>query len=83
MTLTYRQVDLILQWNAVAFTLLGAVLTSAGELDPWNVFMFFTGTILWVIWAVRIGSLSLIAVNVGLAVVYAGGVVRGIIDLLK
>lgn len=79
--MTYKELDQILQWTATAATLLGAVLTSVGGLDPWNVFSFYAGTMLWLVWAVRIRSASLIVVNAGLAVIYAGGVVRGVIAL--
>ena len=69
------RVDSILQWTATALTLLGAVLTSAA-IDPYNVWCFNIGTLLWLAWALRIRSPSLIAVNAGLGVIYIGGTIR-------
>lgn len=74
---TYRDIDQMLQWLATAFTLVGAVLTSAA-VDPWNVWFLNLGSLLFLIWAVRIRSLSLVTVNAGLLVIYFGGTVRSI-----
>jgi hypothetical protein len=78
----YRDIDWILQWTATALTILGAVLTSLGGWDPWNVFAFYIGTLCWLVWAIRIRQLSLITVNGVLAVIYTGGFVRGVWSLL-
>ena len=75
--LTYATIDFFLQWSATAFTIAGAVLTSA-NLYPYNVFAFYIGTVLWTIWAVRIRQLSLIVVNSALLAIYLGGVIQGI-----
>ena len=79
MYMSYKQVDSLLQWGATVLTLVGAVLTAAA-VDPLNVYCLNAGTILWLIWAVRIRSASLIAVNAGLAVIYAGGIVRALLS---
>ena len=73
--LTFRQVDTSLQWGATILTLGGAVLT-AGAIDPLNIYCMNAGTLLWLIWAIRIRSSSLIAVNAGLLVIYMGGLAR-------
>ena len=78
--LTYATIDFFLQWSATAFTIVGAVLTSA-NLYPYNVFALYIGTVLWTIWAVRIRQLSLIVVNSALLAIYMGGVVQGIREL--
>jgi len=74
-------VDFLLQWSATAFTIVGAVLTSA-NVYPYNVFALYLGTVLWTIWAVRIRQLSLIVVNSALLAIYMGGMIQGIRGLL-
>jgi len=69
----------VLQWVATAVTLIGACLTAAA-LDPWNVYCANLGSILWLIWAVRMRSHSLIAVNAGLMLIYCGGIIRSIVS---
>ena len=65
----------VLQWTATAVTLTGAMLTAAA-LDPWNVLCLNTGSLLWLIWAWRGRSRSLIVVNAGLVIIYLAGMVR-------
>lgn len=74
--------DRVLQWGATALTLVGAVLTSIGGLDPWNVFAFYAGTMAWFVWSIRIRNAALIVVNGGLAVIYFSGVIRGVSSLI-
>lgn len=84
MTFTYREVDAILQWSATVLILTGHVLTSAGpETWPYNIFCFFSGTILFLIWAVRVKIMAQIAVNAGSLVITGSGVVNGVISLLR
>ena len=73
----YVDLDFVLQWSAVLFTIVGAALASANRY-PYNVFGLYTGTVLWTIWAVRIGTWSLIVVNSVLLVIYFVGVIQGI-----
>lgn len=75
--LTTKDVDLVLQWCGAATTLAGAVLTAA-DVYPWNVWFLNLGALLFLVWAVRIRSHSLITVNAGLLAIYAGGTVRSI-----
>lgn len=75
------RLDQFLQWGATALTLVGAVLTSIGGLDPWNVFAFYAGTMAWLIWSIRFRSAALIVVNGGLALIYFSGMVRGVASL--
>jgi hypothetical protein len=79
--LTYATIDFFLQWTATAFTIVGAVLTSA-NLYPYNVFALYIGTVSWTIWAVRIRQLSLIVVNSALLAIYLGGVIQGVREML-
>jgi hypothetical protein len=73
----YVDLDFVLQWGAVLLTVIGAALASANRY-PYNVFALYTGTVLWTIWAVRIGTWSLIAVNGLLLIIYFVGVIQGI-----
>ena len=66
-----------LKWSATVVTLLGAVLTSL-NVYPWNVVAFNLGSILWLIFAVRIKESSLIVVNTGLLLVYVFGLLKAI-----
>ena len=78
-TLTTRQTDSLLKWSGTAVTLAGAVLTSLA-IDPVNVYLFNAGSLLFLIWAVRIQDNALIAVNAGLLTIYAVGTVRALMS---
>ena len=73
----YVDLDFVLQWGAVLLTVIGAVLASLNRY-PHNVFALYSGTVLWTIWAVRIGTWSLIVVNGLLLIIYFVGVIQGI-----
>ena len=77
--LSYRQVDSILKWTATVLILIGAVLTSLA-IDPWNIYLMNAGTLIWLIWALRIRDNALIVVNAGLLVIYLGGFIRSIVS---
>ena len=77
--LSTRQTDSLLNWTATAATLAGAVLTSLA-IDPVNVYLFNAGSLLFLIWAVRIRDTALIAVNAGLLTIYAVGTARALIS---
>lgn len=77
-TLSTRQTDSLLKWSATALTLAGAVLTSLA-IDPINVYLLNAGSVLFLIWAVRIQDTALIAVNAGLLTIYAVGTVRALL----
>ena len=62
----------LLEWSATIVTI-GAALATAQSMDPLNIYLFNLGSILWLIWAVRIKKLSLVVVNVGLLSVYIYG----------
>lgn len=78
-TLTTRQTDSLLKWLGTGVTLAGAVLTSLA-IDPVNVYLFNAGSLLFLIWAVRIRDTALIAVNAGLLTIYAVGTVRALMS---
>ena len=72
-----NKINDFLKWSATAVTILGAVLTSL-NVYPWNVVAFNLGSILWLIFAVRIKENSLIVVNTGLLLVYVFGLLKAI-----
>lgn len=72
------KLDLILQWTAVFLTVLGSVFTAL-NMYPENVYAFNVGSILWLWWALRIKSKSLIAVNALMLVIYAVGTLKVVI----
>ena len=82
--ITYRDVDLGLQWTGTALILAGQILTSVGpETWPWNLFAMFLGSALFLVWAVRVKINSLIVVNAASIVVMGSGVVNGMFSLFK
>jgi hypothetical protein len=68
----------ILKWSATVLILIGAVLTSFA-IDPANIYFMNIGTLIWLIWALRIRDKALIVVNAGLLVIYLIGVGRVIL----
>ena len=66
-----------LKWVATTITLIGAVLTSL-NIYPLNVIAFNLGSVLWLIFAIRIKEPSLIVVNTGLLLVYVAGLVKAL-----
>lgn len=82
--ITYRDVDLGLQWTGTVLILAGQILTSVGpETWPWNLFAMFLGSALFLVWAVRVKINSLIVVNAASIVVMGSGVVNGVFSLFK
>ena len=65
----------ILKWSATAVTLVGAALTAL-NFYPANIIAFNLGSVLWLIWAIRIKEKSLIAVNGGLLFIYVLGLLN-------
>jgi hypothetical protein len=62
-----------LKWLGTAFTILGALLTSLGGLDPWNVLAFNLGAGFWLWASVRMQDAALMAVNASLLSIYVVG----------
>jgi hypothetical protein len=75
--ITDQTLNDILKWVATAITLIGAVLTSFNAY-PLNVIAFNIGSVLWLIFAIRIKEPSLIVVNSGLLLVYVAGLVKAL-----
>ena len=64
-----------LKWLGTGFTILGALLTSLGNWDPYNVTAFNLGAAFWLWAAIRMRELSLIVVNAVLLTIYAVGTI--------
>ena len=75
--ITGQTLNNILKWVATTITLIGAVLTSL-NIYPLNVITFNLGSVLWLIFAIRIKEPSLIVVNTGLLLVYVAGLVKAL-----
>jgi hypothetical protein len=69
-----EKVNAILEWLATIITV-GAALATALSIDPLNIYLFNIGSVLWLVWAVRIKRASLVVVNVGLLAVYVYGLI--------
>ena len=69
-----EKVNTILEWLATIVTV-GAALATALSIDPLNIYLFNIGSVLWLVWAVRIKRASLVVVNVGLLAVYVYGLI--------
>jgi len=65
----------ILKWSACFITLAGALATSL-QIDPLNIYLLNVGSILYLIWSVRIKEASLVVINAGLLLIYIVGVLH-------
>jgi hypothetical protein len=67
----------LLKWLGTGFTILGALLTSLGSYDPYNVAAFNLGAVFWLWASIRMREVSLITVNAVLLTIYAiGSIIR-------
>lgn len=67
----------VLKWLGTGFTILGALLTSLGNWDPYNVTAFNLGAIFWLWASIRMREASLITVNAVLLTIYLiGSIIR-------
>lgn len=61
-----------LKWTGTGVTLAGALCTSL-RIDPLHVYLLNLGSLLFVLWAIRVRERAMITVNVGLLSIYALG----------
>jgi len=66
------RIDFYLKWSACAVTLLGALCTSL-RIDPLNIYLLNAGAVLYLTWGYRIREYNLIAINLGLLLIYLYG----------
>ena len=64
-----------LKWLGTGFTILGALLTSLGGFDPYNVYAFNLGAGFWLWASVRMRDAALMAVNAALLSIYVIGAI--------
>jgi hypothetical protein len=64
-----------LKWVATVITLAGALCTSF-RVDPLNIYLLNTGSMLFLIWSIRIKDSAMIAVNTGLLLIYFIGIIK-------
>lgn len=65
----------VLKWLGTGFTILGALLTSLGGFDPYNVYAFNLGAGFWLWASVRMRDAALMAVNASLLSIYVIGAI--------
>jgi len=61
-----------LKWSACAVTLAGALCTSL-RIDPLNIYLLNLGAVLYLAWGYRIREWNLVAINIGLLIIYLYG----------
>ena len=61
-----------LKWAGTIITLAGALCTSL-RIDPLNVYLLNLGSLVFVLWALRIRDRAMITVNAGLLSIYLVG----------
>ena len=63
--MTYRNIDNILQWTGAVAIVLGHAFNAMGPvMYPWNIIVFAIGTVLFMLWALRVGNRPQLMVNV-------------------
>ena len=63
--MTYRNIDNILQWVGAVAIVLGHAFNAMGPvMYPWNIIVFAIGTVMFMLWALRVGNRPQLMVNV-------------------
>ena len=63
--MTYRNIDNILQWTGAVAIVLGHAFNAMGPvMYPWNITVFAIGTVMFMLWALRVGNRPQLMVNV-------------------
>ena len=65
----------VLKWTACFITLSGALATSL-QYDPLNIYLLNIGSIVYLIWSVRVKEPSLVVINAGLLLIYIVGLLH-------
>jgi hypothetical protein len=73
--MVYMMMNNYLKWVATVITLAGALCTSF-RVDPLNIYLLNTGSMLFLIWSIRIKDSAMIAVNTGLLLIYFIGIIK-------
>jgi hypothetical protein len=70
--MVHMMINNYLKWIATVVTLAGALCTSF-RIDPLNIYLLNAGAFLFLIWSIRIKDSAMIAVNIGLLLIYVIG----------
>jgi hypothetical protein len=71
------EINEILQWSGAVFIIAGHSLNAVGpEAYPWNILAFFVGTVLFMIWTIRVANKPQFRVNVVALVIGASGLFK-------
>jgi hypothetical protein len=63
--MTYKNIDNILQWTGAVAIVLGHAFNAMGPvMYPWNIIVFAIGTVMFMLWALRVGNRPQLMVNV-------------------
>ena len=73
--MVYMMMNNYLKWFATAITLAGALCPSF-RIDPLNIYLLNMGSIVFLIWSIRIKDSAMIAVNSGLLLIYFIGIIK-------
>ena len=71
------KIDEILQWSGAVFIIAGHSLNAMGpEAYPYNILAFFVGTILFMIWTIRVANKPQLMVNIVALAIGASGLFK-------
>jgi hypothetical protein len=77
--MTYKNIDNILQWTGAVAIVLGHAFNAMGpEMYPWNIIVFAIGTVMFMLWALRVGNRPQLMVNVVSLAIGILGLVKAI-----
>ena len=71
------EINEVLQWAGAVFIIAGHSLNAVGpEAYPYNILAFFLGTILFLIWTIRVANKPQLMVNIVALVIGLTGIVK-------
>ena len=77
--MTYKNIDNILQWTGAVAIVLGHAFNAMGPaMYPWNIIVFAIGTVMFMLWALRVGNRPQLMVNVVSLAIGILGLVKAI-----
>ena len=77
--MTQTQTDNFLQWTGAVAIVLGHAFNAMGPaMYPWNIIVFAIGTVMFLIWALRVGNRPQLMVNVVSLAIGILGLVKAI-----
>ena len=77
--MTQTQTDNFLQWTGAVAIVLGHTFNAIGPvMYPWNIIVFAIGTVMFLLWALRVGNRPQLMVNVVSLAIGILGLVKAI-----